>query len=188
MVTDLFFHLREDASNKLCGKKITYHNSSVTALKAQVWMELACSIKASSDVRVPSHRRFTSNGGQGADRFHLTSTCGPSPLESETKRKHIIWRREIGERIWSNWQCQDRESFAVSLPRPRTEHDAGGLVKCAHFTHHFTWGAHTGVRRSTWQRTQSLGRTYAVELLCWIFWRNMQNAVEIMLLDSCGLG
>ncbi len=159
MVTDLFFHLREDASNKLCGKKIAYHNSSVTAFKAQVWMELACSIKVSRDVHVPSHRRFTSNCRQGPDRFHLTSTCGPSPLESETKRKHIIWRSEIGERIWSNWQCQDSESLAVSLPRPRTEHDAGGLVKCAHFTHHFTWGAHTGFRHSTWQRTQCLGRT-----------------------------
>ncbi len=124
-----------------------------------MWMELACSIKVSRDVHVPSHRRFTSNGGQGPDRFHLTSTCGPSPLESETKRKRIIWRSEIGERIWSNWQCQDSESLAVSLPRPRTEHDAGGLVKCAHFTHHFTWGAHTGFRHSTWQRTQCLGRT-----------------------------
>lgn len=114
-------------------------------------MALACSTK--HIVRVRSHRRFTSNGGQGADRFHLTSTWGLSPLVRDKKEIHNLaaWDRRENT-VWSNWQCQDSESLAVSLPQPRTEHDAGGLVKCAHFTHHFTWGAHTGVRRSTWQR------------------------------------
>lgn len=172
-------------------KKITYHNSSVTALKAQVWTVLACSTK--HIVPVPSHRRFTSNGGQGADRFHLTSTWGPSPLVRDKKKIHNLaaWDRKENT-VWSNWQCQDSESLAVSLPQPRTEHDAGGLVKCAHFTHHFTWGAHTGVCRSTWHIGGPFGRhkvsAGTVALLSWISWRNMQNRVEITLQDVCGLG
>lgn len=68
--------------------------------RKRVRMEPACSIKAYSDVHVPSHRRFTSNGGQGADRFHLTSTCGPSPLESETKKEiHNLAARDRRENM-----------------------------------------------------------------------------------------
>lgn len=159
--------------------------------RKSVRMEPTCSIKAYSDVHVPSHHRFTSNGGQGADRFHLTSTCGPSPLESETKRKYIIWRCKIGERIWSNWQCQDSESLAVSLPRTRTERDAGGLVKCAHFTHHFTWAAHMEVRRSSWHRGV-FGRhkvSAGLSAFALLSWRNIcRMQPKSRCWYSCGLG